>query len=131
MNPDECPVSAAVQVIGGKWKPVILFNLKEGAKRFSELRRAIPAATQKMLTQRLRELEGDGIIDRKVFPVIPPHVEYSLSAHGRTLKVVLGAMCDWGQKHRAHMQRRGPTSASSRDGRFPRERRVTVTPSRA
>src|SRR5438045_9335648 len=99
MNHDECPVSAAVQVIGGKWKPVILFNLREGAKRFSELRRAIPAATQKMLTQQLRELESDGIIDRKVFPVIPPHVEYSLSAHGRTLKTVLRAMGRWGQQH--------------------------------
>ena len=129
MNPDECPVSAAVQVIGGKWKPVILFNLREGAKRFSELRRAIPAATQKMLTQQLRELESDGIIDRKVFPVIPPHVEYSLNAHGRTLKAVLGAMCDWGQKHRAHMQRHGTTTAS-RNGLPARERRVVATTSR-
>src|SRR5438874_10835193 len=106
------------------------FNLREGAKRFSELRRAIPAATQKMLTQQLRELESDGIIDRKVFPVIPPHVEYSLSAHGRTLKTVLGAMCDWGQKHRAHMLRRGTTGVS-RNGLATRERRVIATTSRA
>ena len=83
-----------------------------------------------MLTQQLRELESDGIIDRKVFPVIPPHVEYSLSAHGRTLKVVLGAMCDWGQKHRAHMQRRGTTNAS-RNGLSTRERRVATASARA
>ncbi|HEY2103654.1 MAG TPA: helix-turn-helix domain-containing protein [Chthoniobacterales bacterium] len=130
MNPDQCPVSAAVQVIGGKWKPVILFNLREGAKRFSELRRAIPAATQKMLTQQLRELESDGIIDRKVFPVIPPHVEYSLSPHGRSLRPVLGAMCDWGQKHRAHMQRRG-SAAVSRNGLSPRNARNDAVAGRA
>ena len=130
MNPNECPVSAAVQVIGGKWKPVILFNLRDGAKRFSELRRAIPAATQKMLTQQLRELESDGIIDRKVFPVIPPHVEYSLSAHGRTLRSVLGAMCDWGQKHRAHMQRRGVANIS-RNGLSARSARNVAVAGRA
>ena len=130
MAPEACPVSAAVQVIGGKWKPVILFNLREGAKRFSELRRAIPAATQKMLTQQLRELESDGIIERKVFPVIPPHVEYSLSAHGRTLRTVLAAMCDWGQKHRAHMQRRG-SGGASRNGLSIRAARVSAANPRA
>jgi Predicted transcriptional regulators len=130
MDPEECPVSAAVQVIGGKWKPVILFNLREGAKRFSELRRAIPAATQKMLTQQLRELESDGIIERKVFPVIPPHVEYSLSPHGRTLRTVLAAMCDWGHKHRVHMQRRG-SAPVSRNGVSTRTSRITAANSRA
>lgn len=130
MNAKECPVSAAVQVIGGKWKPIILYNLRDGAKRFSELRRSIPAATQKMLTQQLRELERDGIIDRKVFPVIPPHVEYSLSSHGRSLRSVLEAMCQWGQKHRTHMQRK-ETGGASRNGLSVRTPRVPAVSSRA
>jgi DNA-binding HxlR family transcriptional regulator len=99
----ECPVRIAVDVIGGKWKPVILYYLGDGPKRFSELRRLIPAATQKMLTQQLRELEKDGIIDRKVFPVVPPKVEYALSTYGRTLEPLLEAMCAWGRKHRERL----------------------------
>lgn len=104
MELHECPVRVAVDVIGGKWKPVILFYLGDGSKRFSELRRLIPAATQKMLTQQLRELERDGIIDRKVYPVVPPKVEYTLSSYGKTLEPLLHAMCEWGRKHQARLE---------------------------
>jgi len=107
MDLHECPVRVAVDVIGGKWKPVILFYLGDGSRRFSELRRLIPAATQKMLTQQLRELERDGIIDRKVYPVVPPKVEYTLSAYGKTLEPLLEAMCDWGRKHQARLEKNG------------------------
>jgi DNA-binding HxlR family transcriptional regulator len=100
MTPDRCPVTAALTVIGGKWKPVILFQLREGPLRFGALRRVVPGVTQKMLTQQLRELERDGILDRKVHFVVPPKVEYSLTAYGKTLRPLLAAMCAWGTKHR-------------------------------
>jgi DNA-binding HxlR family transcriptional regulator len=101
MTPDRCPVTTALTVIGGKWKPVILFQLRERSLRFGALRRVVPGVTQKMLTQQLRELERDGIIDRKVHFVVPPKVEYSLTEYGRTLRPLLLAMCEWGKKHRA------------------------------
>ncbi len=101
MSSEDCPVTAALEVIGGKWKPVILYQLRNGAMRFGELRRAVPKATQKMLTQQLRDLERDGIIDRFVHAVVPPKVEYSLTNYGRTLKPLLAEMCAWGKKHRA------------------------------
>lgn len=100
MKPEDCPVRATVGVIGGKWKPLILFYLKHRTVRFNELRRMIPDATHKMLTQQLRELERDDIITRKVYPEIPPKVEYSLSGEGQTLRPVLAAMAAWGQKYR-------------------------------
>ena len=100
MHPEECSVRAALDVIGGKWKPVITWYLMEGTKRFGELRKCIPDATQKMLTQQLRELERDNIIQRKVYREIPPKVEYSLTSHGRSLRPVLAALCKWGTKHR-------------------------------
>ena len=95
-----CPVTAAVNVIGGKWKPPILSRLAEGTKRFGELQRLVPHITKKMLTQQLRELEGDGIIERKVFHQVPPKVEYSLSEYGESLRPVLKAMEAWGTAHR-------------------------------
>lgn len=96
-----CPVKATVEIIGGKWKPVILYYLKDGAQRFGELQRLIPHITKKMLTQQLRELESDGIINRKVFEQVPPKVEYSLSEYGKTLSPILELMAAWGTTHRA------------------------------
>ena len=96
-----CPVDAILGVIGGKYKPIILFHLMDGTLRFSELRKFLPQATPKMLTQQLRELEADGIIHREVYPVVPPKTEYSLTDFGRTLSPVLNAMCEWGKEHMA------------------------------
>jgi DNA-binding HxlR family transcriptional regulator len=94
-----CPVEAAIDVIGGKWKPLILWWLNGRTYRFAELRRQIPKITEKMLTQQLRELEADGIVDRRVYPTVPPKVEYSLTEYGRSLKRALNAICDWGAMH--------------------------------
>lgn len=91
-----CPVDAAVQVMSGKRKLWILFLLMEGTKRFSELKRRIPGITQRMLTAHLRELEKHKIIVRKIYPVVPPKVEYSLSEIGKTLKPVLVNLQSWG-----------------------------------
>lgn len=91
-----------VDVIAGKWKPLILFYLKYRTIRFSELRRLIPNATHKMLAQQLRDLERAGIVTRKVYPEVPPRVEYSLSEYGQSLRPVLAAMADWGDKYRQH-----------------------------
>src|SRR5262249_34541153 len=87
-------------VIGGKWKPLILFYLESGTKRFGELRKLIPGMTKKMLTQHLRDLEHDEIIRRKVYAVVPPKVEYSLTKHGESLKPILKLMSAWGTRHR-------------------------------
>jgi DNA-binding HxlR family transcriptional regulator len=102
MRPEDCPVRAALSVIGGKWKPVITHYLSEGTKRYGELRKCMPDATQKMLTQQLREMESDGIVARKVFHEIPPKVEYSLTAYGQTLRPMLRELCKWGEKHRVN-----------------------------
>ncbi len=98
MNQDAyfCPVTATVSVVGGKWKPIILWILFQDTHRFSELKRFIPKITQKMLTQQLRELEADGMVHREVYPVVPPKVEYSLTPKGRSLGPILKAMEAWG-----------------------------------
>jgi DNA-binding HxlR family transcriptional regulator len=114
MNYADCPVAVALEVIGGKWKPLILYQLRDGPMRFGELRRVVPQATQKMLTQQLRELERDGIINRKVYAVVPPKVNYSLTSYGQSLKPLLGLMCDWGTRHRARGAKRGHRIARSR-----------------
>jgi len=96
-----CPVKATMDIIGGKWKPIILYYLKDGTRRFGELQRLIPHSTKKMLTQQLRELERDEIIERKVYHQVPPKVEYSLSEYGKSLKPVLEQMAFWGSEHRS------------------------------
>lgn len=98
-NKYNCPVDATIDLIGGKYKAVILWHLIEDKKRFGELKRLIPKATEKMLTQQLRDLERDGLINRTVYPVVPPKVEYSLSDFGRTIIPVLSAMCSWGEDY--------------------------------
>ncbi|CAH1198785.1 MULTISPECIES: winged helix-turn-helix transcriptional regulator [Paenibacillus] len=92
-------VEATLDVIGGKWKCVILCHLTHGRRRTSELKRLMPDITQKMLTQQLRELEADGIIKRIVHHEIPPKVEYELSEYGQSLQSILDALCAWGEQH--------------------------------
>ena len=94
-----CPVEAAVDVFGGKWKALILWWLQERTWRFAELRRQIPGITEKMLTQQLRELEADGIVDRRIYATVPPKVEYSLTEYGLSLKRALREICHWGKRH--------------------------------
>lgn len=93
-------VKVTLNVIGGKWKPLIMFLLVEETLRFSELQRNIVGITQKMLTEQLRELERDGLISRKVYPQVPPKVEYSITEYGKTLMPVLDTMHKWGSAHR-------------------------------
>lgn len=91
-----CPVAATLELIGGKYKALILWNLSQGTLRYSDLRKRITGATAKMLTQQLRELEQDQLIHREAYPVIPPRVEYSLTPLGQSLLPLLVAMRDWG-----------------------------------
>lgn len=93
---DFCPVGVTLDMIGGKYKALILWHLSESTLRFSELKKRIADATPKMLTQQLRELESDRLIHREVYPVIPPRVEYSLTDLGQSVMPVLVAMRDWG-----------------------------------
>jgi DNA-binding HxlR family transcriptional regulator len=95
-EPNYCPVEITLDVIGGKWKPLIAFHLRQGPARFNVLRRLIPGVTQRMLTQHLRELEADGLVSRTVHAVVPPHVEYALTASGLSLMPVMDAMAAWG-----------------------------------
>ncbi|MFF2481123.1 winged helix-turn-helix transcriptional regulator [Paenibacillus sp. NPDC058071] len=92
-------VEATLEVIGGKWKSVILCHLTHGKKRTSDLKRVMPAITQKMLTQQLRELECDDIVNRIVYNQVPPKVEYELTEYGWTLKPILDLLCNWGETH--------------------------------
>src|SRR5947209_8582665 len=98
-RPYGCGLEAALDVIGGKWKPIVLWHLAPGPRRFGELRRLVTGISEKMLIQRLRELEGDGIVARRDFQEIPPRVEYSLTAFGVSLSEVLRPLCEWGREH--------------------------------
>ena len=91
-----CPLEVTSELIEGKWKLVILWNLRHGAKRFSDLKRMTVGVTQKMLTQQLRELEAGGLINRKVYAEVPPRVEYTLTELGRSLGPIIKMMCSWG-----------------------------------
>ena len=94
-----CPVDATLRMIGGKYKSLILWQLTPGVLRHGEISKLVPTATPKMLTQQLRELEADGLIGRKVYPVVPPKVEYSLTQLGASLRPILVAMYDWGASY--------------------------------
>lgn len=95
-----CPVEATLSQIGGKYKVIILYHLTEDKiLRYSQLQKYIPQATPKMLTAQLRELENCGLINRKVYPVVPPKTEYSLTILGQTLEPIVHELCEWGQKH--------------------------------
>nr|BAA19363.1 ydeP [Bacillus subtilis] [Bacillus subtilis subsp. subtilis str. 168] len=95
-----CPVETTLDIIGGKWKGILLYHLIDGKKRFNEFRKLYPKITQRMLTLQLRELERDGVIHREVYKQVPPKVEYSLTEFGRTLEPVILHMKDWGEKYK-------------------------------
>jgi DNA-binding HxlR family transcriptional regulator len=99
------PIDATLEVIGGKYKVAILYHLRNGVLRFGELRRAMPAATQRMVTNQLRELEHDKLISREVFKQVPPRVEYAMTKSGLSLLPILEAMCEWGKKRIAARKR--------------------------
>jgi DNA-binding HxlR family transcriptional regulator len=94
-----CPAAFTLKVISGSWKVPIVWHLMAGTRRFGELRKAVGGVTQKILAQQLRELEGDGIVKRKVYAEVPPKVEYSLTPMGQTLRPVVQIMCAWGTAH--------------------------------
>jgi DNA-binding HxlR family transcriptional regulator len=94
----ECPLQAAINVIGGKWKTIVLYMLADKTLRFGELKKSIPKITQKMLTQQLRELEADGLVTRVVYPEVPPKVEYSLTEYAQELRPILAQLCEWGSR---------------------------------
>jgi len=98
-KPYNCGIGPAFDVIGGKWKAVILWELNNHIRRFGELKRLIPGISEKMLIQQLRELEQDGLISRKMFNEIPPRVEYSTTLLGDSLNIALGPLCDWGNSY--------------------------------
>lgn len=100
-----CTVELTLHIIGGKWKPIILYHLgQEGTRRFGEIKKIMPNITQKMLTQQLRELESDSLITRQVYAQVPPKVEYSLSEFGRSILPVLQSLCQWGQSYEERFQ---------------------------
>jgi DNA-binding HxlR family transcriptional regulator len=94
-----CGLEAALDVVGGKWKPIVLWRLVPGPRRFGDLRRLVTGISEKMLIQQLREMEGDGIVSRKDFHEVPPRVEYSLTPFGVSLAEALRPLCEWGGKH--------------------------------
>src|SRR4051812_6361730 len=104
-----CGLEASLAVVGGKWKPIVLWHLAPGPRRFGELRRLVTGISEKMLIQQLREMEADGIVARKDFREIPPHVEYSLTVFGVSLSEALRPLCEWGK---AHMSRIGKVALS-------------------
>lgn len=96
---ESCPIAATLAVVGGKWKPMILYLISTGENRFGKLRRGIAGVSRKVLTQHLRELEADGLIKRTEYPEVPPRVEYHLTPKGDTLKPLLAMLYDWGRNH--------------------------------
>lgn len=99
---EPCPLTAALAVLGGRWNLIVLYWLVEGTQRFSDLQRRIPDVTHKVLTSTLRQLESAGLVERRVYPEVPPRVEYSLSDHGRSAEPVIDAVRHWGHHHLQH-----------------------------
>ena len=95
----QCPVTYCVEIIGGKWKPIILFLISKGANRFGVLQRGIEGISKQMLTKQLRELEDDGILQRVIYPEIPPRVEYFITDKGKSLFPIIDSMKKWGQQN--------------------------------
>ena len=106
---DRCPYKAALDVVGGRWKGLLIWRLSHGPVRTGELRRLIPDVTQKMLTQQLRALEHEGVVERTVYPTVPPKVRYALTDYGRTALPLVMALTEWGG---AHVARRGDVGRS-------------------
>ena len=100
----KCPVTITLRKIGGRWKVLVLWQLLSGKKRYSELKKNIPNVSEKMLIETLKDLEDDNLVLRKVFPVVPPHVEYSLTTSAKKLQPVLEAMANWGKKQKEFIQ---------------------------
>lgn len=94
-----CPIEATLELIGGKWKSLILWHLIDNTLRFNEISKLIPQATPKMITQQLRDLEQDGLVIRTIYPVIPPKVEYHISEFGKSIIPILDCMCNWGKQY--------------------------------
>ncbi|MEW9699354.1 winged helix-turn-helix transcriptional regulator [Paenibacillus sp. SI8] len=103
-NEEGCPVEFTLELIGGKWKGILLYHLVGGTKRFNEFRKICPHITQRMLTLQLRELENTGIVHREVYHQVPPKVEYSLTTFGRTLEPIILAMKQWGETYRSNVE---------------------------
>jgi DNA-binding HxlR family transcriptional regulator len=113
-----CPVEATLDVIGGKWKALILFHLRDGVRRFGQLRREMPGVSERMLAQKLRELERQGVVHREVYREVPPKVEYWLTDYGKTLRPITELLCEWGKRH----MRRVGTAAGDGAAGGPRRR---------
>ena len=100
----QCPLTDLVDMIGGRWKVLLMWRLRDGTKRFNELRRLMPGVTQKMLTQQLRQLEADGLVSRKIYAEVPPRVEYKLTATGKELSTLLVTLADWATVHMPRLE---------------------------
>jgi DNA-binding HxlR family transcriptional regulator len=109
---DDCPIEATLDIVGGKWKVLILFYLMKGTVRFGEFQRLIPKITQRMLTLQLRELEEDGVVHREVYRQVPPKVEYSLTEFGRSLEPILILLRDWGVTYKERLARIATAAAA-------------------
>lgn len=101
---DGCGMANALTVVGGRWKPAILCRLVHGTLRYGELKKSIAGISERMLVAQLRELQKDGIVERVVYPEVPPRVEYHLTDFGKTMKPMLNAMSDWGNRYKNHLK---------------------------
>lgn len=115
----QCPIETTIEVVGGKWKPLILYYLLDGTRRFGELQRCIPQVSRRMLTQHLRELEADGIVHREVYRQVPPKVEYSVTELGKTLEPVMLTMLAWGEAYQRRTNVNDAQAGSAEEGGVP------------